>query len=107
MPKATLPTLPLSGLIAFQKPSGPTSNAILDSLKHLFADSPLFASTEATGGPGGGGGGPKGKNKGKGKGGAPGGVKMGQGGTLDPLADGVLGKLPFPLCPGYQEALFG
>jgi tRNA pseudouridine55 synthase len=82
MPKVSAPSIPLSGLIAFHKPSGPTSNAVLDSLKHLFADSPLFAEP---------GGQPGVKPKGKGRGSAPSGVKMGQGGTLDPLADGILG----------------
>ena len=81
MPKVTPPTIPLSGLMAFHKPTGPTSNSVLDSLKHLFADSPLFAE-------------PGVMPKGKGRGSAPSGVKMGQGGTLDPLADGVLGASP-------------
>lgn len=98
MPKISPPAIPLSGLIAFHKPSGPTSNAVLDSLKHLFADSPLFAEPSgASSGGGGGGGGGKGGKKSKGKGGAPQGVKMGQGGTLDPLADGILGAYPLPL----------
>jgi tRNA pseudouridine55 synthase len=53
---------------------------LLEHLKHLFNASPLFIDpNEKKGG---------GKKKGKGHGG----VKIGQGGTLDPLADGVLGE---------------
>jgi hypothetical protein len=94
MPKALAGrTLPLNGLFAIAKPSGPASMAILDRLKPLFANSPLFV--------------PEadlktyreqrtrirnhhgkkmkpGRNNNKI-------VRMGQGGTLDPLADGVLG----------------
>lgn len=60
---------------------------LLEKLSHLFGDSPLFVDAETlekqrgmrlAG---------KGKRKGN-----RGPVKIGQGGTLDPLADGVLGK---------------
>jgi hypothetical protein len=63
---------------------------LLDSLKPLFADSTLFKDPKATQ-----------ANSSKKRKGGP--VKIGQGGTLDPLADGVLGTfiLPCPLssCP--------
>ncbi|KAI6109502.1 pseudouridine synthase [Pisolithus sp. B1] len=72
MPKVTSPHLPLSGLFAVYKPSGPTSMSVLEDIKKLICKSPLFA--DATG---------KGKR-------AKDTVKIGQGGTLDPLADGVL-----------------
>lgn len=54
---------------------------LLESLKHLFKNSPLFAEGPAARGQP-----PKKKRGGRGA------VKMGQGGTLDPLADGVLGE---------------
>ncbi|KAF8309472.1 pseudouridine synthase [Clavulina sp. PMI_390] len=90
MPKAITPALPLQGLFGILKPSGPTSMKLLDSLKPLFRESPLFITDETerqahiesrkngTNGK-------RWKRKGKGDG-----VKIGQGGTLDPLADGVL-----------------
>lgn len=72
---------------------------ILNQLQPLFRSSTLFnpdaAKEEASnrnGGGAGGGGGGKGNRKRKWKEER---VKMGQGGTLDPLADGVLGKQPF------------
>jgi hypothetical protein len=95
MPKVLNNTLPLSGLFAIVKPSGPTSMAILDRLKPLFARSRLLVDQEEY----------KKilaererqkKHKRKPKQGRmsrpsdrP---KLGQGGTLDPLADGVLGE---------------
>ncbi|SPC65879.1 related to tRNA pseudouridine synthase B [Ustilago sp. UG-2017b] len=90
---ATASTLvrPLSGIFAINKPSGPTSMSLLDDLKPLFATSPLFADADGKR--------PKdnsrkrgkfGKGKGKWAGGIAGAPKLGQGGTLDPLADGVL-----------------
>lgn len=63
---------------------------LLDSLKHLFAESTLFQEKGRTN--------PVAqKNTKSGKRGP---VKIGQGGTLDPLADGVLGEVassPLPL----------
>lgn len=65
--------------------------SLLDELKPLFATSPLFADADGKR--------PKdnsrkrgkfGKGKGKWAGGVAGAPKLGQGGTLDPLADGVL-----------------
>jgi tRNA pseudouridine55 synthase len=95
MPKVATGTLPLSGLFAIVKPSGPTSMSILDKLKPLLAQSRLLVDQEEY----------KqvladrekqNKNKKKFKKGRtsrpsdrP---KLGQGGTLDPLADGVLGE---------------
>ncbi|WVR03899.1 tRNA pseudouridine(55) synthase [Kwoniella sp. DSM 27419] len=82
MPKSpTTPTLPLNGLFPIAKPSGPSSMRVIDSITPLLLDSKLFddpvkrkfAST----------------NKRK-KNTTHLGLKIGQGGTLDPLADGVL-----------------
>lgn len=66
--------------------------SLLDELKPLFASSPLFADADGNR--------PqdnsrkrgkfRGKGKGKWAGGVSGAPKLGQGGTLDPLADGVL-----------------
>ncbi|KAH9946122.1 pseudouridine synthase [Epithele typhae] len=71
---------PLSGLFGVVKPSGPTSMSIVNDIKELVSTSPLFveASKLAT----------KSQKKGKKHGRQV--VKIGQGGTLDPLADGVL-----------------
>lgn len=95
MPKAVNPSFPLDGLFGLLKPSGPTSMYLLDRLKPLFRESSLFVPDDAQrqayiearkrGKV------QRGKNK---KFKDP--VKMGQGGTLDPLADGVLGL--FSLC---------
>lgn len=83
---------PLSGLFGINKPSGPTSMSLLDDLKPLFATSPLFADADGNrvndksrkrGKFGA-------KGKAKWAGGVAGAPKIGQGGTLDPLADGVL-----------------
>ena len=58
-----------------RQPTGQTSNAILDGLKRLGRNSVLFKESKAAGV--------------KARGGI---TKIGQGGTLDPLADGVLGQ---------------
>ncbi|TCD63624.1 hypothetical protein EIP91_005175 [Steccherinum ochraceum] len=86
MPKIPT-TLPLSGLFAVYKPSGPPSMTIVNDIKPLIARSRLFVEAEKL----------KNANTSqKGKGGrynkkyARDAVKIGQGGTLDPLADGVL-----------------
>uniref|UniRef100_V5EQV7 tRNA pseudouridine(55) synthase n=2 Tax=Kalmanozyma brasiliensis (strain GHG001) TaxID=1365824 RepID=V5EQV7_KALBG len=83
---------PLSGIFGINKPSGPTSMSLLDELKPLFASSSLFA--DADGNRAQDNKRKRGKFRGKGKGKWAGGVsgapKIGQGGTLDPLADGVL-----------------
>ncbi|KAG8743883.1 hypothetical protein FRC10_011173 [Ceratobasidium sp. 414] len=94
MPKVTASSLPLNGLFALVKPSGPPSMAILDRLKPLFGKSRLLvdlegyekelAEMEKL---------KKDKKRAKrGRMSRPGDrPKLGQGGTLDPLADGVLG----------------
>ncbi|GAA6043739.1 hypothetical protein JCM8097_000503 [Rhodosporidiobolus ruineniae] len=86
MPKA--PKRPLSALFALNKPSGVPSMTLLNQLQPLFAGSELFKDPNAgkdDGGKGGGKGGGGRKRRWKEER-----VKLGQGGTLDPLADGVL-----------------
>ncbi|KAF9265472.1 pseudouridylate synthase 4 [Marasmius fiardii PR-910] len=83
MPKATIPSLPVSGLFGIIKPSGPTSMSLLNNLQSLFSGSRLFAQNKPDGEQAGG----KAKRRRMKRGGN---VKLGQGGTLDPLADGVL-----------------
>ncbi|BGP18918.1 hypothetical protein JCM10213_005496 [Rhodosporidiobolus nylandii] len=83
MPKAS--KQPLSALFAINKPTGIPSMTLLNKLQPLFQSSALFKDPSKDDGSG----------KGKGKGGRrrkwnADKVKMGQGGTLDPLADGVL-----------------
>ncbi|CED82107.1 Pseudouridine synthase [Phaffia rhodozyma] len=80
MPKVNTPSVPLNGLFGVNKPSGPTSMSILESLKKIFRTSPLFIDPNP----------PNPANKIGRKALKAGPVKMGQGGTLDPLADGVL-----------------
>lgn len=85
MPK--IPTsLPLSGLFAVYKPSGPPSMTIVNEIKPLITRSRLFVEAEKLKNTKQ----PKSKSKYKAKYGRDA-VKIGQGGTLDPLADGVLG----------------
>ncbi|KAF9535271.1 pseudouridylate synthase 4 [Crepidotus variabilis] len=84
MPKVSISSFPVSGLFGVVKPTGPTSMSIVNDLQQLIARSKLFVDAEKLE-----------KIKGKkidrkrGKFGKEG-VKVGQGGTLDPLADGVL-----------------
>ncbi|KAG8853520.1 hypothetical protein FRB96_008122 [Tulasnella sp. 330] len=80
MPKVINPSIPLNGLFAVAKPSGITCMSMLNKIRSLLCESPLFVdpSPDKT---------IKQKRR-KQKGGGP--VKIGQGGTLDPLADGVL-----------------
>lgn len=105
MPRATVPVLPLSGIFAVNKPSGPTSMSLLTRLKPLFSSSRLFVPeaqldtpqkksrypgpTPADG--------KKQKKKPNWKKLSKQYVKMGSGGTLDPLADGVLGSSIFTI----------
>jgi hypothetical protein len=90
MPKAPLPNLPVSALFGVIKPSGPTSMAVINNIKRLVSKSRLFVEPSKMG--------LKGKSRGREA------VKLGQGGTLDPLADGVLGgflvslTLTLPFC---------
>jgi tRNA pseudouridine55 synthase len=86
MPKVSLPQLPLSGLFAVAKPSGPTSMSVISDIKRLVNNSRLFVEAEKLG-----------QKENISKAGKRGkrvrdAVKIGQGGTLDPLADGVLGQ---------------
>ena len=82
MPKDTLPPSPLSGLFAVAKPSGPTSMAVINDVKNLINTSSLFVEREKLA--------PHPENsekprrrKRKSNRDM---VKIGQGGTLDPLA---------------------
>ncbi|KAG7092556.1 hypothetical protein E1B28_008905 [Marasmius oreades] len=84
MPKAIIPSLPISGLFGVIKPSGPTSMSLLNNLQPLFSGSRLFAPQNKMDDAQLGG---KTKRRRLKRGGD---VKLGQGGTLDPLADGVL-----------------
>jgi tRNA pseudouridine55 synthase len=95
MPRASTASLPISGLFAVEKPSGPTSMAVVETIKHLVARSRLFVEAEKL---------QEAETKGKGKRRHKHreAVKIGQGGTLDPLADGVLGE---PLCRRIPLAL--
>jgi tRNA pseudouridine55 synthase len=76
MPKSQLP---LNGLFAINKPTGQVCMTMLNRLQPLFSTSRLFDGGIVAN---------KGKRRGKNRKPM---VKMGQGGTLDPLADGVLG----------------
>ncbi|RDB21135.1 putative tRNA pseudouridine synthase 4 [Hypsizygus marmoreus] len=83
MPKISFSSFPASGLFGIAKPSGPTSMSVINDVKLLIAQSRLFVDAEKlekTKGQ-------KPRRRGKH---AREGVKIGQGGTLDPLADGVL-----------------
>ncbi|KAJ3517171.1 hypothetical protein NLJ89_g668 [Agrocybe chaxingu] len=84
MPKTTLASFPVSGLFGVVKPSGPTSMSIVNDLQQLLSRSRLFVDPEKLEKL-------KGKkpDKRRGRRGLDT-VKIGQGGTLDPLADGVL-----------------
>ena len=84
MPKVS--SLPVSGLFGVIKPSGPTSMSIINDIQQLVARSKLFVDAEKLEKT-------KGKKVDRGRRGkqAREAIKIGQGGTLDPLADGVLG----------------
>jgi tRNA pseudouridine55 synthase len=86
MPKTPL-SLPLSGLFGIIKPSGPTSMHVVDQLKRLVCNSRLFVDEEKLGKVAG----KKRARRDK--------VKIGQGGTLDPLAEGVLGQYTWSRAP--------
>ncbi|PPR03626.1 hypothetical protein CVT24_007742 [Panaeolus cyanescens] len=85
MPKVSVTSYPISALFGVVKPTGPTSMSIIHDLQQLVARSRLFMDPEKLE-----------KTQGKkidrrrrGKA-ARESIKIGQGGTLDPLADGVL-----------------
>ncbi|KZS91128.1 pseudouridylate synthase 4, partial [Sistotremastrum niveocremeum HHB9708] len=84
MPKVSSSQLPLSAIFAIHKPSGPTSMSIINKIKLLLQGSNLFMSEKDIK--------QLGRLKGKRLKGANKhlDLKVGQGGTLDPLADGVL-----------------
>ena len=96
MPRVLNQKLPLEGLFGLIKPSGPPSMVLLDRIKPLLYESPLFVTEEED----------RKRNRDMRLRGAKKGrgskrrhkqnecVKVGQGGTLDPLADGVLGTTP-------------
>jgi tRNA pseudouridine55 synthase len=84
MPKVSIPPVPLSGLFGVVKPSGPTSMSVLTDIKKLVGRSRLFVEPEKLAKPDQ----PKRHSKRRSRLDP---VKIGQGGTLDPLADGVLG----------------
>ena len=88
MPKVPPSSLPVSALFAVIKPSGPTSMSIVNDLQRLVARSRLFVDAEKLEKT-------KGTKADHGRRGkhARDAIKIGQGGTLDPLADGVLGAL--------------
>ncbi|KAG6816450.1 hypothetical protein H0H87_006005 [Tephrocybe sp. NHM501043] len=81
MPRISLPSLPISGLFGLAKPSGPTSMSVINDVKILVAQSRLFVEADKL---------EKSKGQKAKRKHARGGIKIGQGGTLDPLADGVL-----------------
>lgn len=81
-------SFPLSGLFGVLKPSGPTSMSVLRDVKKLVAKSPLFVEADKLVKH------DQSKKKSKKRSGSDP-VKIGQGGTLDPLADGVLGMFTF------------
>ena len=83
MPKITTKG-PVAALFAVAKPSGPTSMAVVNDIKSLVTKSRLFVKEEELEKA-------SGSKKKRGKF-AKSVVKIGQGGTLDPLADGVLGN---------------
>ncbi|KAL1660797.1 pseudouridine synthase [Schizophyllum commune] len=82
MPKVATNAYPVSGLFAIAKPSGPTSMSLLNDLQPLIATSKLFVSEDKIK--------ELKKNKKPSSKKYRQAVKIGQGGTLDPLADGVL-----------------
>lgn len=86
MPKVTLPVFPVSALFAINKPSGPTSMSVINDIKILVGSSRLFVDQKSLDARR-----PK-RRRGK----QTDAVKIGQGGTLDPLADGVLGNSHSP-----------
>ncbi|KAH9854219.1 pseudouridylate synthase 4 [Lenzites betulinus] len=73
---------PRSALFGVVKPSGPTSMSVVNDVKRLVANSPLFVEESKLA--------EKAKQGGKNRKARRDAVKIGQGGTLDPLADGVL-----------------
>ena len=73
----------MNGVFAVRKPSGPTSQDVVAKLKHIFTRSSVYA-RDAAAAQGGGG------NNNRRRGRKQKFIKIGHGGTLDPLADGTL-----------------
>jgi tRNA pseudouridine55 synthase len=101
MPKVSPSSLPISALFGVLKPSGPTSMAVINDIQQLIARSKLFVDAEKLE-----------KTKAKkvdherrGRH-AREAIKIGQGGTLDPLADGVLGALDSNISRFLSQNLF-
>lgn len=95
MPKVTSSAIqPLSGVFAIDKPSGAITMKLLNSMKELLETSPYFAVPDDPNQRYGHKKRRRGWGKISGRGRAVGVVKLGQGGTLDPLASGVLGESP-------------
>ena len=93
MPKVTSSAIqPLSGVFAIDKPSGAITMKLLNSMKELLETSPYFAMPDDPNQRYGHKKRRRGWGKTSGRGRAVGVVKLGQGGTLDPLASGVLGR---------------
>jgi tRNA pseudouridine55 synthase len=86
MPKVMPSSLPISALFGVIKPSGPTSMSVIADIQRLIARSKLFVDAEKLEKT-------KGTEADRGRRGkrAREAIRVGQGGTLDPLADGVLG----------------
>ncbi|KAH8833678.1 pseudouridylate synthase 4 [Flagelloscypha sp. PMI_526] len=82
MPKAVTSIFPVSGLFGVAKPSGPTSMSVVNEISALISRSKLFAGDKAKPA--------RSQNQKVKKFRGKDAVKIGQGGTLDPLADGVL-----------------
>ena len=91
----------MSGVFAIVKPSGPTSMSIINDIKQLVSNSRLFVDSAKLG--------PKAsktKTEKKGRR-VRDAVKIGQGGTLDPLADGVLGQRRYSIRSPLDLRKFG
>ena len=90
---------PLNCLFAINKPTGRPSMTLLNQLQPLLASSALFAKVPTP---------PHSNDRTKQRKWKAERIKIGQGGTLDPLADGVLGpSLPFFFVSGGDPVLCG
>ena len=101
MPKVSSSSLPISALFGVIKPSGPTSMAVINDIQQLIARSKLFVDAEKLEKT-------KARKVDHGRRGkhAREAIKIGQGGTLDPLADGVLGALDSNISKILSQNLF-
>lgn len=85
-------SLPLSGLFAIDKPSGVVTMKLLNQINELMATSDLFLPVDKHNDNDDNNNSPRKRRKGHHHRSRAGKVKLGQGGTLDPLASGVLGE---------------